>query len=259
MQRENTVHHTSKRHALVSRSMRDVQPNEVLESIKEMEQRYAFENEMMYAVEHGLLQFEERFVVVSYAGFFEKRTSDPVRNAKNYAVIMNTLLRKAAERGGVHPIYLDQISSEYALQIESGTNSVEVSDLMREMFRTYCRLVHDHTGRGYSHLVQNTILIIDADVSADISPRALAQAQNVTLAYLSDLFHRETGKTLSTYIRERRMAMAAQLLSTTKWQIQTVALHCGIMDVQYFSKVFKKQHGVTPTQYRNQIAGGTHE
>lgn len=245
----------SKNHAPFSRSMRDVAPSETMANIKEMEQRYAFENEMMHAVEHGQMQFEERFSAASYTAFFEKRATDPVRNVKNYAVIMNTLLRKAAERGGVHPIYLDQVSSEYALQIENGSNFSEVSDLMHDMFCTYCRLVREHSGKGYSLIVQNTILMIDADLSADISPRALAAAQNVTPAYLSTVFHRETGKTVSAYIRERRMESAAHLLATTKLQIQTVALHCGIMDVQYFSKLFKMQYGVTPTQYRNTVMG----
>ena len=235
--------------------MRDVAPSETMVNIREMEQRYAFENEMMHAVEHGQMQFEERFSAASYTAFFEKRASDPVRNVKNYAVIMNTLLRKAAERGGVHPIYLDQVSSEYAMQIENGSNFSEVSDLMHDMFCTYCRLVREHSGKGYSLIVQNTILMIDADLSADISPRALAAAQNVTPAYLSTVFHRETGKTVSAYIRERRMASAAHLLATTKLQIQAVALHCGIMDVQYFSKLFKMQYGVTPTQYRNTVMG----
>lgn len=256
MQNEKEMHFPSDRHALVSRSMRDVRPSETMANIKKMEQRYAFENEMMHAVEHGQTQFEDRFAASVYTESFERRASDPVRNAKNYAVIMNTLLRKAAERGGVHPIYLDQISSEYALQIENRSDFAEVSELMGEMFRTYCRLVREHTGKGYSLLVQNTILMIDADISADISPRELAVVQNVTPAYLSTVFHRETGKTLSEYIRERRMAVAAQLLTATKLQIQTVALHCGIMDVQYFSKLFKKQYGVTPTQYRDRVTGG---
>ena len=41
-----------------------------------------------------------------------------------------------------------------------------------------------------------------------------------------------------------------RLLATTKLQIQTIAQHCGILDVHYFSKVFKKSVGVTPKQYR---------
>ena len=59
------------------------------------------------------------------------------------------------------------------------------------------------------------------------------------------------GKTLTEYIRERRMEYASYLLQTTDLQIQTVALHCGIMDVQYFSKLFKRQFGTAPSQHRN--------
>ena len=47
----------------------------------------------------------------------EMRGSSPLRSAKNYSIIMNTLLRKAAENGGVHPVYLDRVSSEFAIKM----------------------------------------------------------------------------------------------------------------------------------------------
>ena len=53
------------------------------------------------------------------------------------------------------------------------------------------------------------------------------------------------------------MEHAAHLLGSTSLQIQTVALHCGIMDVQYFSKLFKRQTGMTPSDYRAARRGGT--
>jgi YesN/AraC family two-component response regulator len=64
------------------------------------------------------------------------------------------------------------------------------------------------------------------------------------------VFKRDTGITLTEYITRERMQRACRLLSTTNLQIQTVALHCGIMDVQYFSKLFKKHIGKTPKEYR---------
>ena len=67
----------------------------------------------------------------------------------------------------------------------------------------------------------------------------------------------ETGKNITEYIREKRMKHAEHLLSSTPLQIQTVALHCGIMDVQYFSKLFKKHSGKTPKEYRESIKGKT--
>ncbi len=90
----------------------------------------------------------------------------------------------------------------------------------------------------------------NADLSADLSPHALARMQGVSPGYLSTVFKKATGQTLSDYIRSRRMERAAHLLGSTNLQIQTVALHCGIMDVQYFSKLFKKQMNLTPSDYR---------
>ena len=47
--------------------------------------------------------------------------------------------------------------------------------------------------------------------------------------------------------------LAAKLLATTRLQVQTVALHCGISDVNYFSKIFKRYVKKTPKEYRREI------
>ena len=239
----------------ISQSMRNMEPEDSLVAIKTLERRYAFENEMIRAVNLGQLHMEARFRTAFSAHSFEKRHSDPLRNAKNYGIIMNTLLRKAAEQGGVHPVHLDRISSDFAAKIEQLPALSASAALMSEMFRTYCRTVQQNSVRHFSPLVQNTILMIHADLSSDLSPGALARAQSVSLGYLSTVFRRETQKTVSEYIRQKRMEYAAYLLSTTQLQIQSVALHCGIMDVQYFSKLFKKCYGRTPTEYRQAGAG----
>ena len=231
-------------------SMEEAPFDDVLVNMKAMEQRYAFENEIIRAVELGQLHKENRLFSSLSSQLFEKRTPDELRNAKNYSIIMNTLLRKAAERGGVHPLYLDRVSSRFALQIEQLSMLSKNTDLMCEMFRAYCRLVRKHSIKNFSPPVQKTILFIDSDLSANLSPNLLAERQGISLGYLSTIFKKETGKTISEYIREKRIKHAAHLLKTTHLQIQTVALHCGIMDVQYFSKIFKKETGKTPKEYR---------
>ncbi len=225
----------------------------VLVNMKAMEQRYAFENELMQAVSLGQLHHETQLSALFSEQFFERRASDPLRNAKNYGIIMNTLLRKAAEKGGVHPMYLDAVSSSFAVKIEQMPSLTDNPSLMLEMFRSYCRLVRKHSLKDLSPVVRKTVLLIDSDLSADLSLNTLAKAQDISLGYLSSVFKKETGKTLSEYIREKRVRHAVHLLSTTHLQIQTVALHCGIMDVQYFSKIFKKETGKTPKEYREYI------
>ena len=227
--------------------------DDILINMKAMEKRYEFENELIQAVTLGQIHKETLFSSGFSENAFEKRVADPVRNAKNYGIIMNTLLRKAAEQGGVHPIYLDKISSDFALKIERLSSVAESNALMKDMFRSYCRLVRKHSLQRYSPVVQKTILMIDTDLSADLSLSSLASHQGISLGYLSTVFKRETGKTVSEYIRDKRIRHAIHLLSTTHLQVQTVALHCGIMDVQYFSKIFKKQTGKTPKEFRESI------
>ena len=219
-------------------------------NIKMIEERYEFENEMLRAVSQGQYQKAVVFLSALNSMSFERRLSDPVRNIKNYCVITNTLLRKAAQEGGVHPFYLDRISSDFAGKIEALQSTEASQELMGDMFRSYCRLVRKHTMKHYSPPVQRAITTIDSDLTANLTLNSLASAQNLSPSYLSALFSQETGQTLTEYVNEKRVKLAMRLLATTKLQIQTIAQHCGILDVHYFSKVFKKAVGVTPKQYR---------
>ena len=221
-----------------------------LANMKVLEKRYEFENEMIRAVTLGQIHKEKQLMPGFEAMQLEIRGSSPLRSIKNYSIIMNTLLRKAAENGGVHPVYLDRISSDFARKIEEISVLSAFPTLMNEMFRSYCRLVRKHSIRRYSPAVQKAILLIDSDLSAPLTLSTLAAAQGLSEGYLATIFKRETEKTVSEYVREKRMKHAAHLLTTTKLQIQTIALHCGIMDVQYFSKLFKKHTGKTPKEYR---------
>ena len=226
-------------------------PDSVLLNISMMEKRYQYENELIRAVTLGQLSQANALLSSFSSVSFEKRLSDPVRNFKNYGIIMNTLLRKAAEAGGVHPVYLDSVSSSFAIKIEQTTSATDGDNLMHEMFKSYCRLVRKHSMKEYSPIVQKSIIFIDSNLSSSLSLSSISAAQNVSAGYLSTIFKKETGKTITEYIAERRVKHASHLLSTTHLQIQTSALHCGIMDVQYFSKVFKKYAGKTPKEYRD--------
>ena len=215
-----------------------------------MERRYHMENEIMEAVKHGQTFKSEMFTSTFSPGAFEQRLSDSVRNIKNYMIIMNTLLRKAAQSGGVHPFYLDKISSRYAAEIEEIKNVKTLPYFMKKMFEDYCKLVNKHATRNYSTLVKNVIIYIDADLSADISLKKMAEINGVSTTYLSTVFKKETGKSFVDYVNSKRIDTAKHLLKTTRLQVQTVAQHCGFMDVQYFSKVFKKYTGKTPREYK---------
>ena len=226
---------------------------DTLFAMKNMEKRYDYENQLIAAVSQGQIYKTHSLLGGLSSYFFEQRVADPVRNAKNYCIIMNTLLRKAAEQGGVHPMFLDRTSSVYAGQIEQIISLEQVLPFMTEMFRAYCRLVRKHSTRDYSPPVQQALLYIEANLSGELSLRVIAEQLSISSSYLSTCFKKETNMTITDFIAQRRVERAKELLRTTRLQVQTIAQHCGIVDVHYFSKIFKRITGQTPKAYRESL------
>ena len=223
---------------------------DVLLEMQNMETRYAFENQLIECVAKGQSNRASLMIESISNHSFALRTEDTLRNAKNYCIICNTLLRKAAEKGGVHPIYLDKTSSILAKKIEFISDADESKAIMSEMIHSYCRLVRKHSSKHSSPPIQKTLAYIDADLTGDLSLHALSAMLKISSSYLSALFKKETGQTITDYVNQRRVQRAAHLLSTTKLQIQTISQYCGISDVNYFSKIFKKYTNQTPKEFR---------
>lgn len=227
--------------------------DEALLAVQSLERRYDAERRFMQAVSQGMAHKAEPLIANASKLLLEQRTPDALRNTKNYCIIMNTLLRKSAEYGSVHPFYIDSVSSDFAKRIERVQSPEEFPALQREMVNTYCALVKQHSTKQYSPLVQKVLTVVDSDLTADLSLKHLSKLLNVNASYLSSLFKKETGKTLTEFIAQKRMQHAAFLLRTTKLQVQSVAQHCGIYDVNYFTKMFKKYSGQTPKEFREQL------
>ncbi len=227
--------------------------DEVMVDMKNLEARYEIENELIESVKHGQTHKGVHLLSKFTAFDFEMRVQDQIRTGKNYCIILNTLMRKAAENGGVHPLYLDSVSSSFAKKIELIQASKDFEAITEDIVRTYCRLVRKNSTNNYSPLVQKAIVTIDTNMASNLSLSYLAQEQKVSPGYLSTIFKKETGKSVTEFIRDKRIKHAAHLLATTHMQIQSVAKHCGIPDVQYFSKTFKRETGKPPKDYRSDV------
>ena len=217
-----------------------------------LERGYANENQLMEAVSKGKQHLVTAVASTVFNNAAEQRLSDSLRDRKNYLIILKTLLRKAAEYGGVHPMHIHRLSSHYAAQIENIRTIKQSLSLQEEMIRSFCQLVKHHSLNRYSYYVGRAIVLIQHDLTADLRLKTIAESLNVNSSYLSSLFHKEYGCTLTEFINSQRIDRGIQLLQQTTKPVQEIAAECGIQDVNYFIKLFKKQTGFTPSRYRAQ-------
>ena len=103
-----------------------------------------------------------------------------------------------------------------------------------------------------SDIIDSALRYIDSHYAdEDISLDSVAIASNISANYLSALFSQKVGLSFVEYVTKKRMERARQLLRKTDKRSGEIASEVGYKDPRYFSFVFKKKHGCTPSQYRN--------
>ncbi|MFD0670672.1 AraC family transcriptional regulator [Cohnella sp. GCM10027633] len=104
--------------------------------------------------------------------------------------------------------------------------------------------------RPFSH-AENAMAWIEQHYSEDFRLEDVAEALHLSKFYLSRLFQRETGSSLSDYVVARRVKQACRLLDTTPLAVERIAADVGYPNASYFIRAFKKMIGTTPHKYRN--------
>ena len=80
---------------------------------------------------------------------------------------------------------------------------------------------------------------------------SVAEVVNLSGVYFSVLFKKEVGTNFVDYLNQYRIDMAKKLLKDVRYNVNEVAGLVGFSDARYFSKMFKKNVGVKPTEYRS--------
>ncbi|GAA0135713.1 response regulator [Paenibacillus sp. YSY-4.3] len=93
---------------------------------------------------------------------------------------------------------------------------------------------------------------IQRNLSTDIGVDDIANHLNISSSYFSHLFKNHYGETFVEHLRKQRMELAKTMLRLTSRSVTEIGVLVGYSDRRYFSKVFQRYTGVTPTEYREQ-------
>ncbi len=225
-------------------------PELALASIGE---RYEVENQLLDAISAGDYDHAHSVFQKFLTYRITPRAEDPVRNQQHIAIIFNTLFRKAVERSGVHPLYIDDLSTKFAVLINKTESMNALDSLTKEMVHKYCLLVKNYAMKGYASVTKEIISYIDFHYTEDLSLNFFADMFSLTRTYLSSLFKNDTGTTLTDHIHQVRMRKAISLINSTALPVTVIATTCGYNDINYFIRIFKRTYGLSPKQYRKSI------
>ena len=92
--------------------------------------------------------------------------------------------------------------------------------------------------------------ILNNYTNPELSLEVICRHLHLSPAYFSSLFKKETGHTYINYLTDIRLNKAVELLNTTDEKTYMIAEKVGYLEQNYFSYVFKKKFGVSPTKYR---------
>ncbi len=94
---------------------------------------------------------------------------------------------------------------------------------------------------------------IQENLAEDLQRDTLAAVVHMNPAYLSRMFKKQEGVSLSEYIMQKRITVAKQLLHRTNLPVSTIADRVGISFATYFNKLFKERESMSPLQYREMM------
>lgn len=135
----------------------------------------------------------------------KQRFPDNIRDRKNMLITLNTLCRKAAEYGHVHPIYLHEILQKYVIKIENSTNINQLRLLRKKMVRKYCLLVQSHSVKNYSKPIREAINQISLYLTSDLSLSSISRKLSLSSSYLSTLFISMILIILQEYLKNQKI------------------------------------------------------
>lgn len=170
-------------------------------------------------------------------------------------IVKITLSTRAAIKGGLPEEIAFALSDRYILMVEDCTSAELAYNVGNICYKDMLERVHKLKQQsGQSRELQQCCAYIEARLTEKIDYAEMADALGYNRQYLSAKFKKETGKTLSEFITERRMEYAKMLLRGSDQSIMDISQLLQFSSCSYFGAAFRKHTGLSPSSYRSSVA-----
>lgn len=175
-----------------------------------------------------------------------------------YQLLFMELLSELMKIGRAYKLHPNQIFGEHAGSWQELYRMVTVDELegwLQEVCTNLRHVLRHERRDSAARLTEQAKAYIEEHYKErDLSADSLCRCLNVSAAYFSTIFKREVGMSFVAYLTKIRLEHALELLRTTEDKTYIIASRVGYMEPNYFSYVFKKQYGISPSKYRAEMS-----
>lgn len=233
---------------------------EIFETDKEREmvfeqQKYYIHSYKLEKVffDHFLSGEEKSIKLLREMDIFQRPSAgyeDTLRIVKNRLITAVAIVSRKVIEAGVDSEDSFLYSDYFINKIEEIEKLSEANEVLYNIYEIYLNLLKKSRQFKYSPIVERAIKYMKENTTKEISLLDIAQTLNVHPNYLSTIFNRETGSSLTYFITSLRMDEAKKLLAYTDQPILEIALSLGFNSQSYFTTVFKKYTSMNPKEFR---------
>ena len=218
--------------------------------VKSAEMLLEFEKELQYAVMHGEKSSALRMLNEMLAHIYVYSNFD-IRAIKARLLELLVILSRATIEAGADPSETFRLSEDFISQIEQLADIDQLALWISDIVRRFVVQAFDLATVKHSDVVFKTTNYIKRNCAEKLSLDSLAKEVFLSKSYLSSIFKKETGMSLTAYITKVRVEKSKKLLLENSASLAHISSQCGFKDQSYFTKVFKKETGVSPKRYRD--------
>ena len=216
---------------------------------------YAQEKAILECVSNGDIHaLENTYYSLPTTVYGKMTSSNSKLKLLFYASIANTtLVTRYAIEGGLNEETAFSLSDVYIRKMEQCTDVDTLMKLNEQMAIEFTLRVAEakKTPKNYySPAISRVIDYIYHGKNKTLTLNQLASLVNLTPKYLSALFHKETGQTLTVFIHKVLIEKAQNLLAHSDYSLGEISTYLNFSSQSYFISIFKRYTGITPGQYR---------
>lgn len=175
-----------------------------------------------------------------------------LKNEEYMAIASITMAARAAIEGGATSAECFAISDIYLKRISKCRSVRDIKRSVEESHVIFTELVKKYKeNKSSNSLIEDCKKYIAQNLFKKISLSDIARALQINASYLSKIFSKSEGKTISEYIQREKIYAAKNMLTYSDRSVYEISEYLHMSTPSYFSCTFKKMTGMTPQEYRS--------